>query len=461
VTFTATVSPVLASGTPTGTVTFTANGVSTAAPLDAASAATFTTTALPAGTTTVTADYGGDTVFLPSAGSVDQTVNKIATTTVVVSGLNPSVAGQNVTFTATVSPSTATGAVGFTVDGGSVGNAALVAGQATYSTSALAVGAHSIIVTYGGDQTYLGSTGPALTQTVGPLLRPTITVVTSNRTPSAALGQNVTFTAAVRPATGTGIPGGSVQFNIDGSNVGGVLALNAQGRATTSTATLPAGSHNVIAVYGGSAVFAGSGSATYVQVINQAASTTLITSNANPSVFGQNVTLTARVTPSAAIGTVTFTIDGAAFGGPVPLGATGRARLVVNSLAVGTHTVSVAYGGSVNYVPSTSANLTQTVNTAASRTVVTTSGSPAAGGTTVVFTATVTARAPGVGVPAGGVQFRIDGVDVGVPVTLNPSGQAAYATSTLPVGRHSVSAVYAGNGDFSASTSAGINQRIR
>ena len=76
VTFTATVSPVLATGTPTGTVTFTANGVVTPVPLDAAGVATLTTATLPAGTHTITADYGGDAIFLPSSGSVDQVVNQ-------------------------------------------------------------------------------------------------------------------------------------------------------------------------------------------------------------------------------------------------------------------------------------------------------------------------------------------------------------------------------------------------
>ena len=118
VTFTATVSPVLATGMPSGTVTFTANGVTAPVTLDAARAwRRSTTNALPAGTHTITADYGGDAVFLASTGSATQTVNKTATTTVVVSSLNPSTVGGTVTFTATVSPSTATGTVQFTVDG--------------------------------------------------------------------------------------------------------------------------------------------------------------------------------------------------------------------------------------------------------------------------------------------------------------------------------------------------------
>jgi FtsP/CotA-like multicopper oxidase with cupredoxin domain len=460
VTFTATVSPVLATGVPSGSVTFTANAVVTVVPVGVGGVATLTTAALPAGTNTITAGYGGDAIFAASSGSTTQTVNKTATATVVVSSLNPSTVGNTVTFTATVSPSTATGTVLFTVDGGTT-SVPLSAGQASISTSGLGIGAHAVVATYSGDAAFLGSTSPTLTQTVGSALRATTTIVTSNRSPAANLGQSITFTATVRPVTGTGTPTGTVRFNIDGVNVGGVLTMNAQGRATYSTAALSAGNHNVIATYSGSAIFGGGGSATFVQMVRQAASTTVLTSNRNPSVSGQTVTFTARVTPAAATGTVLFRLDGATVGGPVTLDATGRATLVTSTLVVGSHTVSVAYSGNVNYLLSFSANLTHTVNKATSRTVVLSSGSPATRGATVVFTATVTARAPGAGIPAGTVQFRVDGVNSGPALTLNPSGQAAYATSTLPVGRHTVSAVYAGNVSFLTSTSATIAQRIR
>jgi hypothetical protein len=416
---------------------------------------------LPAGTYTITASYSGDAIFLPATGSATQTVNKTATTTAVVSSLNPSIVGQDVAFVATVSPAGATGTIQFTVDGVAVANVPLIAGQARYSSNTLATGAHVIGASYDGNAAYLPSASPALTQSVGPVLRPTTTVVTSNRNPTATFGQNITFTATVRPVTGTGTPTGTIQFSVDGTNVGAALPLNAQGRATYSTAGLSAGIHNIVAVYSGSATFSGGGSATFSQVVNRAATTTVVTSNRNTSVSGQTVTFTARVTPIAATGSVTFSIDGVAVGGPVALDATNRATLVLSSLAVGTHTIRVDYSGSVNYAPSPLATVTHTVNKAASRTVVTSNGSPAAAGTTVVLTATVTVTAPGTGTATGTVQFRVDGVDVGTPVNLNPGGQAAYSTSTLAVGQHTVSAVYVGDGNFNASTSGNIAQQNR
>ncbi len=459
VTFTATVTPLLATGAPTGTVTFTVDGATTAVALDLAGTASLTVGTLTAGSHLITADYGGDPVFQPSSGSVTQTVDKSATTTVVVSSRNPSTFGDSVTFTATVSPSTATGTVDFAIDGTTV-SAPLVTGSATYTTTALAVGGHVIGGTYTGDATFLTSSSATFTQTVGPVLRATTTVVTSNRNPSANLRQNITFTATVRPVTGAETPTGAVQFNIDGVDVGGTVALNAQGMATYSTTVLGAGNHNVIATYAGSTTFSGSGSATLVQAVNQANSTTVVTSNVNPTVFGRSVTFTARVTPLAATGTVQFRIDGADVAGPVTLDATGRARFTTNALTVGTHTVTASYAGNTDYRPSTSATFTGTVNRASSRAVVVSSGSPAVRGSTVVFTATVTAVAPGAGLPTGTIQFRIDGISVGFPVGLNASGQAAYVTSTMAVGRHTVSAVYSGDGNFTARTSGNISQRI-
>ena len=143
------------------------------------------------------------------------------------------------------------------------------------------------------------------------------------------------------------------------------------------------------------------------------------------------------------------------------LDGTGRARLTTNALAVSSTSSSAIYAGNLSYQPSASANLTQTVNKATSRTVVVSSGTPATRGTTGVFTVTVTARAPGAGTPTGTVQLKIDGANVGSPIALNPSGQAAYATSTLSVGSHSVSSVYIGDGNFTGSTSGTITQRIR
>jgi hypothetical protein len=348
--------------------------------------------------------------------------------------------------------------VQFSVDGVPAGTAVAVsAGKAAFATSALAAGSHLVRADYSGDSTNGPSSG-LTTATVNTVL--TTTVVTSNRVPTANLGQTVTFTAAVTAATGTLVPTGTVQFAIDGVPAGAAVTLNALGRATYATATLSAGSHTVVATYGGSAIHAASTSAGYAQVVNQATPTVVVTSNRNPSVFGQSVTLTARVTPLAATGTVQFTVGGVASGGPVVVDATGRARLVTSALSVGTHAVTATYSGNVNYRAATSATLTQTVAKATSRVVVRSSSTTAVRGTTVTFTATVTAVAHGSDLPTGTVQFQVDGVSLGSPRTLGATGQATIATGSLAVGTHTVVAVYSGDSRFNGRTSGAITQRI-
>jgi len=179
VTFTATVtakSP--GAGTATGTVTFK-DGSSTlgTGTLDSSGQAMFTTSTLAVGPHSITASYGGDATFSGSTSSpLTQTVKRARarTTTLVSSSANPSVSGQSVTFTATV---TAKGSIGVTPSGTvtfedgptTLGSGTLnSSGQAMFTTSTLTVGSHSITASYGGDTTFKEGTSPKFTQTVNP-----------------------------------------------------------------------------------------------------------------------------------------------------------------------------------------------------------------------------------------------------------------------------------------------------
>src|SRR5439155_454519 len=158
----------------------------------------FSTSSLAIGSHTITASYSGDGNFAASTGALTQTVGKGNSSTVVTASVNPTVWGQSVTFTATVSGSSAgnpTGAVVFSDGGTSIGQRNLsttgTTTTASFSTSSLAVGSHPITASYGGDGNFLSSTG-AVTQTVGK--GNSSTVVVSSVNPSV-WGQSVTFTA--------------------------------------------------------------------------------------------------------------------------------------------------------------------------------------------------------------------------------------------------------------------------
>ena len=110
VTFTATVTP----STATGTVTFKDGTATLGTGTLSGGKTTFSTSTLAAGSHSVTAAYGGNTNLNSSTSSaLTQTVNKTNTTVTLASSANPSTFGSSVTFTATVSPSAATGTVTF------------------------------------------------------------------------------------------------------------------------------------------------------------------------------------------------------------------------------------------------------------------------------------------------------------------------------------------------------------
>jgi hypothetical protein len=371
------------------------------------------------------------------------------------SSLNPSVVGQSVTFTATVTSTaggTPTGTVTFLDGTTSLGSVALNAsGVALFSTSSLALGSHSITLQYGGSVSYAGSTSPVLSQVVNK--QATSTAVGFSLNPST-FGQAVTFTATVKAAT-SGTPTGTVTFK-DGATTLATVALSA-GKAAFATSTLTGGTHSITAVYGGSISYAGSTSPVLSQVVNKQATSTAVGSSLNPSTFGQAVTFTATV-KAATSGTPTGTVtlkDGATTLATGTLSG-GKATFATSTLSVGTHSITATYPGDTSFTASASPKLTQTVNKAASSNSVASSLNPSTFGKLVTFTATVKAATSGT--PTGTVTF-MDGTTVLGMGTLS-GGKATFATSGLTKGMHSIAAVYGGDGKFTGSTSPVLKQTV-
>src|SRR5262249_14126299 len=147
---------------------------------------------------------------------------------------------------------------------------------------------------YTGDTTYAGSTSAAVSQVVNQAA--TSTALASSANPTA-LGQSVTFTAMVGGGTVADRAGETATFK-DGSNALGSGTLDGAGHAIFTTTTLAAGNHSISASYGGDTNYSGSISPTLTELVKLSSSTAL-TSSANPSVYGQSITLTATVTGSA------------------------------------------------------------------------------------------------------------------------------------------------------------------
>ena len=252
--------------------------------------ATFSTAALTGGSHSITAVYGGNSNYATSTSSATtQVVNTASTTTGLASSANPSLPGSSVTFTATVT-SGATGTVTFYDGVTSLGTGTISGTTATFSTSGLSVGSHSITAVYGGNSNYATSTSSVLSQAVNK--NSTTTSLASSANP-AALGDSVTFTATV-----TSGATGSVTFYDGGTSLGTVSLSGTS--ATLTTASLTAGSHSITAVYAGDATYDTSTSGAVNQVM---AAAPLVTSNP------------AGVTVNAGA-TATFTAAG--IGNPAP-----------------------------------------------------------------------------------------------------------------------------------------------
>ncbi|MDD5743063.1 MAG: DUF2341 domain-containing protein, partial [Candidatus Peribacteraceae bacterium] len=256
VTFTATVSP----STATGAVTFKDGETTLDTVVLGQGSGSYTTSALTTGSHTITAEYEtGNAKVAGSTSSLTQVVTGATpSSTALASSQNPSGYGQSVTFTATVTPSDATGTVTFKDGATTLATATVTAGVATYSVSTLPVTTHSVTAQYGGDGTYMTSTSDAVAQTVTQAA--STTTLTSSLNPST-YGSGVTLTATVSPSTATG----TITFK-DGSVTLDAVTL-AQGSASYTTSSLWLGSHTITAEYGGNVNVAGGTSDSLTQTV--------------------------------------------------------------------------------------------------------------------------------------------------------------------------------------------------
>jgi hypothetical protein len=162
-------------GAVSGTVTFYDGGTELATVALASNQATFTTNALADGQHTITARYKGNATHAPSTSSaLAQTVNLVPTSVTVASSKNPAVAGQPLTFTATVKARPRQGLGGtVTFYDGATALATVplrvspTSGDvSSFTTKTVPAGSHRITARYNGNATHAPSTSSVLTQTV-------------------------------------------------------------------------------------------------------------------------------------------------------------------------------------------------------------------------------------------------------------------------------------------------------
>jgi len=453
--------------TPTGTVTFmdgtTTLGTGTLTPGGMGALATLAASFLVVGDHPITVSYGGDSTHAVStSAALPQTVHTATTTTSLATSVNPSITGNPVTFTVHVVAQfggTLTGTVSFLDGTTTLGMATLTpdanGASATFTYNGLSLGFHSITAMYVGDASFDASTSAALTQHVRTA---TTTAVTPSVNPSSAF-QTVTFTAEVDGQTG-GPPTGNVTFYDNGSFLT-TLTLTPYGlnaRATFTTSALAVGPHPITVSYSGDATFADSNLPELTQTVQQAPTTTTVVASADPSLVGNPVTFTVQVngqfggTPT---GTVNF-MDGTSLIGMGTLTSDAQGAQAVfttSDLAIADHPITAFYSGDATFLGGTSVVLNQTVQ-APTMLYLSSNVNPTPAGQPVTFMVYIAAGSYG---PATGTVSFLDGATTLGTATLIPAGPGAstsFTTSALVPGVHTITAVYAGQDIFAASTAS-------
>jgi hypothetical protein len=341
VTYTATVTvtaPDTNGPAPTGTVTF-ASGTTTvcaavALPPTAPYTATCSQTYGAPGAEVVTATYNGDANTISSIGQGGVNVAPAPSSTQEAASTSTPVVGQPVTYTATVAvlaPDTdgpnPTGTVTFTEGSTTIcSNVALSAsGAATCSQTYQAPGQETVEATYSGDNNTLSSAGQA-----GVTVAKAASALSLSASPgSPTFGQVVTLkaqVAAVAPATAGPAPTGTVTFDIDGQQVGPVVALSGADAQSTPITNLAPGSHEVTATYSGDTNYVGSAATTEKtvtcsQTISAAFNGTL-TVTGSACVEGVTVDGAIKVRPGGTLALVGATVHGT-------ITATGAASVLI------------------------------------------------------------------------------------------------------------------------------------
>lgn len=317
--------------------------------------ASLSTSDLALGTHSITARYTGDNRLMPSVSpELIQTVVK-GNTTVSISltaGTNPSIAGDSLTFAATVAPSSATGTIVFLDNGIAIsGNLPLSAGSARITTSSLPIGTHSITAQYSGDATFDGSVSAAFVQAVNsPKANSSVTLALSAGANPSPFGTSLTFTATIAPASATG----SVTFFDGPVAISGAIPLTSN-TATFTTSALGGGIHSITAHYSGDGNFNGSSSAVLTQTVTRLTTDLDLELALQDTAFasGTHLSFMANITPANATGTVVFYDGASPISGAVQL-SNGSASFTTSSLSTGTHSISAQYSGNADFSPSSS-----------------------------------------------------------------------------------------------------------
>ena len=306
---------------------------------------------------------------------------------------------------------------------------------ATASATAVSIpgsGTHTVAAVYSGD-TYDASSTSSTTLLTASKASTALTLQASPT--SSTFGQQVTLTVALSPFAAGNLTtdGETITFKNGGTTIGtGILT---GGVATLTISSLAASTNGLTAVFAGDTNFLASTSSTLNYTVTKA--TPAITW-ATPSSITYGTALSSpqlNATSSGIAGTLVYS----------PVSGT--------VLGAGSQTLSVTFTPTdTSDYNTASGSVTLTVNKATPTLSVATSGTPSTYGTSITLTATISSG------PTGTVTFYDNGTPIGTGVV--GGNTASFSTTSLTAGSHTITAGWAGNGNYSSVISDGITQIV-
>ena len=323
-----------------------------------------------------------------------------------------------------------------------------------------------------------------------------------------SLTHGAPVTATVNVTSGSGTPTGDVSINSTSST--GVVGNGSVGAGTLSAGSLivtipsntgtgfqplPGGSYNVSAHYAGDGTFAPVDSNSVAVVITPEVSTTTVqpevynfsTNQAlvqSTATYGNQFLIKVSVAGASGQGFATgnialadngapaagFTCAGSSTPGTCSLTSIGNLEFQTTTLSVGAHSYIATYPGDPSFKPSTSAAAAITVTKAVTTAALTADQISISQTGTVNLTATISTTSYG-STPTGTITFYSGTTAIGSPVAVtggysSTTGEAIAVAkipvlgSALAVGTDSLTAVYNGDGNYLASTSAAVSLTV-
>jgi hypothetical protein len=187
-----------------------------------------------------------------------------------------------------------------------------------------------------------------------------------------------------------------------------------------------------------------------------------ISSNINPSSYGQPIHLVASVIPSQKSAPVPQGAlqwyDNGKLLGSAGLTAIGTSSWEPSTWAPGKHTITVSYAGYSPNASGTSAGFSQTINVASTKMGLSASATTITHGQSVKLTATVV---PSFGTIAGTVTFKNGSTILGTATVNGSTKQATLSPVLKTAGKYSITASYAATANYAGSTSSAVSVTVK